>query len=216
MNIQDRHGALKVLSAYASRETEAGRLRERDILREVTGASPLHHGFKRVVHLLHEFTFESFVGQYICFAVDVLSYSVPSSQSQLSDPRLPLKWIIHLKKQVLVCLEYLYDECKVSHSGMLCTPFTVATGRSHHPTGSKPGNILLLPSDIDKIVVRELSDQPATIYDFPRTVPPNELPFHPVLSIPRIFSLGTDQHAGFYWVIADLGHGALTRCAKSE
>ena len=209
-NREDRHVALKVLSAHASREIEAGRLGERELLRKVTNVSPSHHGFKHVIHLLHEFTFESSVGRHICFVTDVLSYSVPSLQNQLSDPRLPLEFILRLTKHVLKGLEYLHDECKVIHSGtfymrILCRCYW----RSHRLTDLKPGNILLLPSDVDKVVMYELSDQPAVLYNFPKTIPPDELPLHPVQSTPLIFGPETDQHAGFHWVIADLGHGAL-------
>jgi serine/threonine-protein kinase SRPK3 len=125
MNREDRHVALMALSAHASREIEAGRLRERELLRKVTNASPLHHGFKHVIHLSHEFAFESFAGQHICFVTDVLSYSVPSLQNQLADPRLPLEFILRLTKHVLKGLEYLHDECKVIHSGMFYTHFSL-------------------------------------------------------------------------------------------
>ena len=125
VNRDGRHVALKVLSSYASREVEAGRLKERDILREITNASPLHRGFEHVIHLSHEFTFESYAGQHICFVMDVLSYSVPSLQSQLTDRRLPLRFILRLTKHVLKGLEYLHDECKVIHSGTSCVSFAV-------------------------------------------------------------------------------------------
>lgn len=119
MNRDNRHVALKVLSSYASKEIKAGRLRERDILRKVANTAPLHHGFQHVVHLLDEFTFESFAGQHVCFATNILSYSVPDLQSHLDeDPRLPLKFILRITKHVLKGLEYLHDECEVVHSGM--------------------------------------------------------------------------------------------------
>ena len=210
MNRDNRHVALKVLSAHASKENEAGRLRERDILRKVTNASPLHRGFKHIIHLRHEFAFESFAGQHICFVTDVLSYSVPALQSQLDDPRLPLEFILRLAKHVLKGLEYLHDECKVVHSGTFYISFALVIGRPNYLTDLKPGNILLLPSDIDSIVMRELSELPTTLYGFPKTIPPNELPFHPVLSAPLIFGLDVNQDSGLHWVIADLGHGALT------
>lgn len=119
---------LKVLSAYASREVTTGRLKERDLLRKVSNASPLHHGFNHVVHLSHEFTFESFAGQHVCFVTDVLSYSIPSVQSQLADPRLPLKFILRLTRDVLKGLEYLHNECKVIHSGTSYALFAVIIG----------------------------------------------------------------------------------------
>jgi len=210
VNRDCRYVALKVLSSYASREVEAGRLRERDLLRKITDTSPTHRGFAHVIHLSYEFTFESYVGQHVCFVMDVLSYSVPSLQSQLADPRLPLRFI--LTKHVLKGLEYLHDECKVIHSGMFCAPFVSRIGLSHNLTDLKPGNILLLPSEVEEVVKQDLYEQPATLYGFPTTIPPNELPFHPVISAPLLFNPDPDQGAGLHWVIGDLGHGASTRC----
>ena len=129
-NRYNRHVAIKVLSAFASRELKAGRLVERELLRQVTTASPLHQGFGHVIHLLHEFTFESAAGQHVCFVTDVLSYSLSGLQSRLKDPRLPLAFILCLTKHVLKGLEYLHDECKVVHSGMTCAFFSVAIGES--------------------------------------------------------------------------------------
>ena len=73
----------------------------------------------------------------------------------------------------------------------------------------KPGNILLVPTDLDAIVMREIAEQPSTLYEFPKTIPPNELPFHPVVSTPLLFDLNPSQATRLHWVIADLGHGAL-------
>ncbi|KAN0125243.1 kinase-like protein, partial [Russula decolorans] len=198
--VDNRHVALKILSSYASREIEAGRLRERDILRRVTTAAPRHHGFQHVVHLLHEFTFESFAGEHICFVIDVLSYSVPSLQAQLSDKRLPLKFILRLTKHILKGLEYLHDECEIVHSGILTSLLDL-----------KPSNLLLVPSDIDAIVMHEIAENPSLLYEFPKTVPPNELPFHPVVSTPLLFDLNPSQATRLHWLIADLGHAHLQR-----
>jgi serine/threonine-protein kinase SRPK3 len=211
MNRERRHVALKILTAYASREIEAGRLRERELLRKATSASPLHHGFKHVIHLSHEFAFRSFVGQHICFVTDVLSYNVPTLQKEIDDPRLPLELILRLTKHVLKGLEYLHDECRMIHSGMFYTPLIVDIGRSNHLTDLKPGNILMLPSDLDAVVGYELCEQPATLFGFSKETPRQYLPFHPIRSTPLIFGLGGSLDA-FHWVIADLGHGALTRC----
>lgn len=202
----NRHVALKVLSAYASSQIESGRLRELDLLRKVTNASPLHCGFGHVIHLSHEFSFDSFIGRHICFVLDVLSYSVSSLQSQLNDPRLPLKFILRIMKHVLKGLEYLHDECQIVHSGMSSSCFAVIEQPMQYPTDLNPGNILLLPSDVDKVVTHEVLQHPATLYGFPKTIPPNELPFHPVLSTPLIFGLSMNTDAGLHWVIADLGH----------
>jgi len=66
-----------------------------------------------------------------------------------------------------------------------------------------------VPSDIDAIVVHEIAERPSSLYEFPKTIPPNELPFHPVISTPILFDLNPGQAARFHWLIADLGHGAL-------
>ena len=108
-----------MLSTFASREITEGRLAELEMLQRVTNASPLHHGSTHVIRLLHEFTFESFVGHHICFVTDALSYSVSSLKGFLTDPRLPLRLILGLTKQVLKGLEYLHEECGIIHSGMV-------------------------------------------------------------------------------------------------
>lgn len=139
----------------------------------------------------------------------MLSYSVQSFKKELDDPRLPLKLILEITKHVLKGLEYLHDECNVIHSGMFDALFTVVIGRSDHLTDLGPGNILISSSELDDVVMNELSLQPATVYGFPKTIPPNELPFHPVLSAPLIFGLEKGQGPRPHWVIADLGHGVL-------
>jgi len=117
---EDRHVALKLLSSYASKEIEAGRLREREILRKIASAAPLHPGFQHVVHLLEELEFESSLGRHICFITNVLCHNVPGIQSEPPGQRIPLKVILRLVKHVLKGLEYLHDECNVVHSGMPC------------------------------------------------------------------------------------------------
>ena len=118
-SIRDKcHVALKILTAHASREVEEGRLRERDILRTVSSTAPAHHGYNYVLHLSHEFTFESFAGHHICFVTDVLSYSVYRLPFRFFDPRPSLKFILRLTKHVLKGLDYLHDKCKIVHSGI--------------------------------------------------------------------------------------------------
>lgn len=205
----DRHVAIKVLSAHASSEVESGRLRELDLLRKVTNASPLHHGSGHVVQLFHEFSFDSFAGRHICFVMDVLSYSISSLRSQLNNQRFPLRFILRIAKDVLKGLDYLHNECQIVHSGVSAFLFPISTGRCNYLTDLKPGNILLLPSDLDKIVTSEVLQHPGTLYTFPKTIPPEELPFHPVLSAPLIFSLDKTRNTELHWVITDLGHGKL-------
>lgn len=125
---EDCYVALKVLSSYASKEIEAGRLGERDILRKIGNSAPLHSGFQHVVHLLDEFTFESSVGRHICFVTNVLCYNVTGLRRELDGRLFPLKFILRLAKHVLKGLEYLHDICEVVHSGT----FRVALG-SYQP-----------------------------------------------------------------------------------
>ena len=74
---------------------------------------------------------------------------------------------------------------------------------------SKPGNLVLVPSDIDAIVVHEIAENPSPLYEFPKTIPPNELPFHPVISTPLIFDMNPSEATRLHWLIANLGHGVL-------
>ena len=73
----------------------------------------------------------------------------------------------------------------------------------------KPGNLLLVPSNIDAIVMHEIAENPSSLYEFPKTIPPNELPFHPIISTPLLFDLNPSEATRLHWLIADLGHGAL-------
>ena len=45
-----------------------------------------------------------------------------------------------------------------------------------YPIEFKPGNILLLPSDVGNIVMHDLPEQPGTIRNFPKTTLPNDPP----------------------------------------
>jgi serine/threonine-protein kinase SRPK3 len=142
--------------------------------------------------------------------MNVLSYSVPSLQKQLSDRRLPLQFILRITKHVLKGLEYLHDECQIIHSGM-SSSFRLVTRRCNYLTDLKPGNILVSPSDIESVVTHEVLQYPGTLYTFPKTIPPEELPCLPVLSTPLIFAVDKNRDAELHWVIADLGHGELIR-----
>ena len=88
---------------------------------------------------------------------------------------------------------------------MFCIFFVVVVGQSNYLIDSKPGDILLFPSDIDNVVMHELSEQPATLYGFPKTTPPDKLLFHPVPLTPVIFVLDTSQDDVPHWVGADYG-----------
>ena len=70
-------------------------------------------------------------------------------------------------KDTLKVLEDLHDECRVIHSGVLCTPFAAVIGLSHYPIDLKPGSILL-PYDLDNAVTRELSEKPTPSTTFRR------------------------------------------------
>jgi hypothetical protein len=57
-----------------------------------------------------------------------------------------------------------------------------------HPPDLKFSNILLLPSDVDSIVMHELADFPSTFYELPKTIPLEEVPFHALSSVPLMFT----------------------------
>ena len=57
--------------------------------------------------------------------------------------------------------------------------------------------------------MHETQRDPPKLYNFLKTIPPEKVPFHPVISAPIIFKPDTTKDAEFHWVIADLGHGAL-------
>ena len=205
----ERHVALKILSAHATGEIDAGRLRELTILRTITAMDDSHPGHAHVVHLLHEFTFDSFYGKHICFVTDVLSLSVTNMVKLLGDdPRLPLRIVLLIVKQALKALEYLHDSCGVVHAGTSkqCVPATYYLTKCVCPLDLKPSNILIRPSNVDQMVMHELTEYPAPLYTNPKTTPPHEMPFDVVASAPMTYIPDFSQGNQLHWVIADFGH----------
>ncbi|GJJ08243.1 hypothetical protein Clacol_002452 [Clathrus columnatus] len=200
--LNDRHVALKILSAYGSKRTATGQLTESKVLARLASSNPSHRGFPHVLPFLEEFTFESFAGQHVCFVTEPLSFNVPTLRSYLPNKVFPLKLILNLVEDLLKGLEYLHDECGIVHSDL------------------SPSNILLRPFDLDEIIMHQLAEEPSTIYGFPHTVSPKDLPFHPVSSIPLPFFHKSDSGERLHWVITDLGEAQftdkpLTRIAQS-
>lgn len=75
------------------------------------------------------------------------------------------------------------------------------------PPDLKPSNILLLPSNVDSVVMHELVEFPSTLYEIPKTISPEEVPFQVVSSAPLMFTSDFRQGAQLHWVITDFGHG---------
>ena len=206
VNRDDRRVALKVLSAHALREIEPGWLRERYLLRRAT----IYHLFitDSNTSSVSRTSSDSKVPPASTFAssrtCSATAFQVCKPSSPTHD--FPSKLRLRLTKHVLKGLESLHDEYKVIHSGTSHAPSAAAAGRSNYQTDLKPGNILLLLSNTNTVVLRELSEKPATLYGFPKTTPPDALPFHPVQLTPLAFSLYTGQDTGMYWAIADLGY----------
>ena len=67
-----------------------------------------------------------------------------------------------------------------------------------------------MPSDLVKLVMRELFDKPSKLYGFSKVAPPEGIPVPPVWSAPLSY-LSHDELPPFHWVIADLGHGTLAQ-----
>ena len=55
--------------------------------------------------------------------------------------------------------------------------------------------------------MHELAEEPNALYTFPKSISPDQLPFHPVPSAPLFFDLDANDASGLHWTIADLGHG---------
>lgn len=92
---------------------------------------------------------------------------------------------MRLTKDVLRGPEYLHDECKVIYSDIFYASFAVVIGRSDFLTDSKPGNALLLPSDEDNVITHILIEELFMVYDFLKTVTPDQRPVYPAHSPPR-------------------------------
>lgn len=118
---ENRHVALKILSVHASNAVEENLSSERTILQKISRAAPSHRGFPHVLHLLHEFKFESYLGQHVCFVLDVLTFNIPTFRAYMPELRFPINLIFHITKHVLQGLEYLHDECDGVHSGLAHT-----------------------------------------------------------------------------------------------
>jgi serine/threonine-protein kinase SRPK3 len=168
-----RHVALKILSAHATggRRGVSPRITV-TILRAITATDASHPGHGLVVHLLHEFTFDSFYGKPICFVTDVLRLSVTNMKKLLlPDPRLPLRIVLLIVKHALKALEYLPTRqlwscphwyVKLNAQRLLIVKYVC-------PLDLKPCNILLRPSDVDQIVMHGLAEFRSTSYEIPKT-----------------------------------------------
>lgn len=77
--------------------------------------------------------------------------------------------------------------------------------KTRHPD-LKPSNILLLPSDVDTIVMHELAEYPSPLCELPKTIPPEEVPFNAVSSAPIVFDTDSNEPTELHWVITDFGH----------
>ena len=56
--------------------------------------------------------------------------------------------------------------------------------QSNHRVDLKPSNILLTTPELDEVVVRELTERPTRLYDFPKVAQHKEVPITPVMSAP--------------------------------
>ncbi|EMD41946.1 hypothetical protein CERSUDRAFT_110500 [Gelatoporia subvermispora B] len=180
--------AIKMLSAFGSRQIKLGNLEELEMLRKITSCNPSHPGFRHVGHLVHEFEFNSFAGTHICAVTDVLSFDVPALQLYLDQDRLRLKHILKLVRDTLKGLSYLHDECQIVHTDL------------------KPDNLLLKPTHVEATIARELCEKPSRLWHVDKAISPDELPFHPVASAPIHFAPDFDGDVGLSWVISDFGH----------
>ena len=68
-----------------------------------------------------------------------------------------------------------------------------------------------MPSNTDEVVTRELSEQPGTLYGFPKVIHPKEFPAPPAMSAPLFHAAQDDEPPPLQWVIADFGHGTSAR-----
>ncbi|OCH94721.1 kinase-like protein [Obba rivulosa] len=180
--------AIKMLTAFGSREIQLGRMKEMEMLKKIASANPSHPGFRHVGKLLHDFEFNSFAGTHVCAVTDVLSFDVPGLLIHSNESRLPLKLVLKLVRDTLKGLSYLHDECKIIHTDL------------------KPDNILLKPTDVEATVMRELSENPSKLWYINKDIAPDELPFHPVAAAPIHFTPDFDGDVGLSWVISDFGH----------
>ena len=74
----------------------------------------------------------------------------------------------------------------------------------------RPANILLTTPELDKVIKREITERPASLYEFPKTAQHEEVSVTPVMSAPLSYA-ARDESPPFHWVIADFGHGTMVQ-----
>ncbi|EMD35238.1 hypothetical protein CERSUDRAFT_116048 [Gelatoporia subvermispora B] len=188
---EKQHVAIKVLSAFATKQAESCQLAEIAVCDTLQRecASSLDPGAGNVVRPLDAFTFESAAGKHFCIVTEPFSYSMSTLCDMLTGRQLPLKRIMKWLKDTLLGLRFLHERCHIIHSDL------------------KPQNFLLKICSPGRTIERELITRPSLIYDFPKDIPPSDLGCCPVQSLPLPFTIDDDDRTvSFDTVIADFGH----------
>ena len=82
--------------------------------------------------------------------------------------------------------------------------------QSNHRVDLKPYNILLTTPELDEVAMRELTERPTRLYNFPKAAQHKEAPITPVMSAPLYYT-PRDESPPFHWVITGFGRGTLAR-----
>lgn len=113
-----KYVALKILEADAYGGT--GDIFERGTLSRLSDISEksTHAGRHYVLPLLDHFTHEGPNGEHACLVFDVLGHNLANDIATDEDGRLPLKAAKAFTRQLLLGLDFLHREWKVTHAGM--------------------------------------------------------------------------------------------------
>ena len=207
---EQKHVAIKILSAHATKLAESKQLAEIDIcgtLQHESATSPPDPGLRYVVQPLDIFTFEGSAGKHFCVVTEPFAYSLSALFDVMGTKQLPLKRIMEWLKFTLLALRFLHDTCGIVHAGGRILALEEPTLTSLC-TDIKPQNFLMKISELDKVISCELVTRPAAIYEIPKTMSISELGYCPVTSLPLPIAIDGDRQ-GFLFetVLSDLGHG---------
>ena len=103
---EDKHVALKVLTAKASDlESESG-LEEINILKRVITADPHHNGFNHVVGMLDSFRVEGDNGVHTCLILEAMADNMQGLEAKNENLKVPLAIVKRMTRHVLLALDY--------------------------------------------------------------------------------------------------------------
>jgi serine/threonine-protein kinase SRPK3 len=170
--------AVKILTAHATRvqsrlADELGLLRR---MRDLAGTSR-NPGRAHVITLIESFELSSIQGSHLC-----LVHEAMGRFPKVNSLGLPLPLVKVVAKQLLLALDFLHCECRITHTGAFpYTPMGHVVGLNLSLTDLKPDNILIKLDNMESAI--EVENE-SSIPMASNTTPSPELRSHAILSRP--------------------------------